>query len=192
MADNKRMAGDYEIESAFFINGKEVVFGVDDGAELPYMVGFCSINPIFGLEQYYGCMSTASYAQAMQELAVRIQTEAEKSLARAEERGIREAFTAEDCIPDSQTEQYVGRLIVIRAEILQRDKRTADYQLCRATGGNGCNPKARGQSVYAVAIYDGRKVRYDRADVLGIIKPERIPDWAKARIRQMEKQEMER
>ena len=46
--DEVRMADTYEIETAFYLNGKEIVFGVDKKAELSYMVAFCSINPIFG------------------------------------------------------------------------------------------------------------------------------------------------
>lgn len=182
----KRMADAYEVESAFYINGKEIVFGSDEKAELKYMVGFCSINPIFGFEQYHNCIGTDSYAEAMQEFGQRIHAEAEKALEAQKQRGIYEMLTIDDCIPGSRSGVYEGELIVVRAEILQRDKRTADYQLHRATGGNGCNPHSHGQSVYSVNIYDGREMRYDRTDVLGIIKPERVPDWAKERIRQME------
>lgn len=182
----KRMADTYEIESSFYVNDKEIVFGVDEKSELKYMVGFCRTNSIFGFEHYHDCIGTNSYAEAMQEYADRIRKEAELSLAEREKRGIYATFTADECIPGSKNDNYEGRLIVIRADILQRDKQTADYQLCRATGGNGCNPNSHGQSVYAVNIYDGRDMRYDRTDVLGIIKPECVPEWAKERIKQME------
>lgn len=161
---------------------------MDEKAELKYMVGFCSVNPIFGFEQYHNCIGTASYAEAMQEYAERIHLEAALSLEQQEKRGIYNTLTMEDCIPDSSGSDYEGQLIVIRANVLQRDKQTADYQLCRATGGFGCRATARGQSVYAVNIYDGRETRYDRADVLGIIRPECVPDWAKDRVMQMEQQ----
>ena len=180
------MADTYEIESAFYINGKEIVFGADEKAGLKYMVGYCTLNPVFGFEQYHNCIGTNSYAEAMQEYSDRIRKEAELSLAEQEKRGIYITFTEDECILGSRYGNYEGQLIVIRADVLQRDKNTADYQLCRATGGNGCNPDSHGQSVYAVNIYDGREMRYDRTDVLGIIKPEHIPDWAKERIQQME------
>ena len=73
-------------------------------------------------------------------------------------------------------------MVVIRADVLQRDKQTADYQLCRATGGFGCKPSAGGRAVFCQTVYDNREMRYDRTDVLGVIKPERVPDWAKERI----------
>jgi len=180
------MADTYEIESSFIINGKEIVFGADEKADLKYMVGFCSINPIFGFEHYHDCIGTASYAEAMQEFGQRIKEESEKALEIQKERGIYETLTLDDCIPGSRSGDYEGEIVVIRADLLQRDKQTADYQLCRAMGGFGCKAGAGGRAVYCRTIYDNREVRYDRTDVLGIIKPERIPDWAKERIAQME------
>ena len=112
----KRMADAYEIEFAFYI-----VFGADENAELKYMVGFCSINPIFGFEQYHNCIGTASYAEAMQEFGQRIHAEAEKALEAQKQRGIYETLTIDDCIPGSRSGAYEGELIVVRADILQRD-----------------------------------------------------------------------
>ena len=184
--EEPRMADTYEIESAFFINGKEIVFGADEKAELKYMVGFCSINPIFGFEQYHDCIATPSYAEAMQEFGQRIKEEAEKALEIQKGRGIYETLTIDDCIPGSRNGDYEGELVVIRADLLQRDKQTADYQLCRAVGGFGCKACAGGRAVYCRTVYDDREMRYDRTDVLGIIRPERVPDWASERIAQME------
>jgi len=184
--EEKRMVDTYEIESSFYINGKEIVFGANEKADFKYMIGFCSISPLFGFEEYHSCVGTNNYAEAMREYAERIRKEAELSLTEQRKRGIYVTYTPDECIPGSESENYEGQLIVIRADILQRDKRTVDYQLCRATGGNGCNPNSRGQSIYAVNIYDGREMRYDRTDVLGIIKPEYVPVWAKERIRQIE------
>ena len=180
--DEVRMADTYEIETAFYLNGKEIVFGVDKKAELSYMVAFCSINPIFGFEQYYNCIVTNSYAEAMQEFGQRINAEAELALETQKERGIFDTLTIDDCIPGSRNGDYEGELVVIRADILQRDKQTADYQLCRATVGFGCKASAGGRAVFCQTVFDNREMRYDRTDILGVIKPERIPNWAKERI----------
>ena len=34
-------------------------------------------------------------------------------------------------------------------------------------------------SVFCKNLYDGKNTRYERMDVLGEVKPERMPDWAK-------------
>lgn len=183
MAKNEpRMADTYEIETSFYLNGKEIVFGADEKAELRYLVGFCTMNPIFGFEQYHDCIGTNSYAEAMQEFGQRIRDEAEIALAQQKERDVFDTLTLEDCIPGSRSGEYEGELVVIRPDILQRDKQTADYQLCYATGGFGCRAGAGGRAVFCRTVYDNREMRYDRTDVLGIIKPERVPDWAKERI----------
>ena len=183
MAKNEpRMADTYEIETSFYLNGKEIVFGADEKAELRYMVGLCSINPIFGFEQYHDCIGTNNYAEAMQEFGQRIKAEAELALETQRERGIFDTLTIDDCIPGSRNGDYEGELVVIRADVLQRDKQTADYQLCRATGGFGCKQSAGGRAVFCQTDYDNREMRDDRSDGLGVIKPERVPDWAKERI----------
>ena len=37
----------------------------------------------------------------------------------------------------------------------------------------------RGSAVFCKNLYDGKNTRYERMDVLGEVKPERMPDWAK-------------
>ena len=66
-------------------------------------------------------------------------------------------------------------------------KQSADYQLCLAVGGFGCRADASGRAVYVRTIYDGREMRYERTDVLGVIKPEAIPDWATERLQQQKR-----
>ena len=175
--DEKRMADSYEIEFALMVNGKEIVFGTDEKAALRYMVGFCSLDPIFGIEHYHNCIATGSYA--------------EKSFSIQQERGIFETLSYDDCIPGSEHQHYAGKLIVVRSEILQKDKQTADYQLCRAESGFGCSESARGRAVYVRTVYDNREMRYDREDILGVIKPERIPDWAKVRLLEEQKKKQD-
>lgn len=75
--DEKRMADSYEIEFALMVNGKEIVFGTDEKTALRYMVGFCSLDPIFGIEHYHNCIATGSYAEALKEFGERVRTEAE-------------------------------------------------------------------------------------------------------------------
>ena len=189
--DEKRMADSYEIEFALMVNGKEIVFGTDEKTALRYMVGFCSLDPIFGIEHYHNCIATGSYAEALKEIGERVRTEAEKSFSIQQERGIFETLSYDDCIPGSEHEHYAGRLIVVRSEILQKDKQTADYQLCRAESGFGCSGSARGRAVYVRTVYDNREMRYDREDILGVIKPERIPGWAKARLLEEQKKKQD-
>ena len=180
----QRMAGSYAIRSAFFINGKEIVFGIDDKEKEPYLVAHCKYDNPFGVPEYYNCVAFDDYAEAMELLGRRISQEAEMSMETTIRRGVSNTLTAEDCIPGSRSGDFQGELIVIRPDCLQRDRRTADYQLCRAVDGFGCKANAHGQAVYVKTVFDGRSLRYDRSDVLGVIRPDRIPGWANERLEQ--------
>ena len=47
------------------------------------------------------------------------------------------------------------------------------------TGGFGASANSRGSAVFCKNLYDGKTARYERMDVLGEVKPECMPDWAK-------------
>ena len=51
-----------------------------------------------------------------------------------------------------------------------------DCMLC--TGGFGSQANARGRTCYCISLYDGRQTSYYRSDVLGVIEPEKLPEWA--------------
>jgi len=95
-------------------------------------------------------------------------------------------FTLEHCTPNDYGESIENKVVVIRAECLRPEYRTADKQFVLATGGFGAHANARGRAVYTVNLYSGREARWNREDILGIVKPECIPDWAKARLHQLE------
>ena len=49
-------------------------------------------------------------------------------------------------------------------------------------GGNGARANARGNAVFCEYLTDCRKTRFDRADVLGILKKECYPLWVTERV----------
>ena len=91
-------------------------------------------------------------------------------------------FATEDCFPSTIKSQYEGQVIVIKAGILAPEYRAASHQLHIATGGFGCSPTARGRTVFCQNLYDGEKVAFQRSDIIGVVKPERIPAWAKEKV----------
>ena len=44
MSEEKRMVGSYEVEQSIFIGEKEVLFGVSQKEEYPFMVCYCDYN----------------------------------------------------------------------------------------------------------------------------------------------------
>jgi hypothetical protein len=51
-----------------------------------------------------------------------------------------------------------------------------------ATGGFGCSPNARGQSIFAKNLYSGEENRWSRSDILGVVEENTLPDWAKGKL----------
>ena len=88
-------------------------------------------------------------------------------------------ITQADCIPDHYKNDINGKIIAINPAILKPEYQRADRQLFLVTGGFGASANARGSAVFCKNLYDGKNTRYERMDVLGEIKPERMPDWAK-------------
>ena len=98
-------------------------------------------------------------------------------------------FTVDDCIPDDRDKNIVGKVVVINAEVNRYEYRHSAYQLVLVDGGHGARG-GRGQAVFGTCLADGKHARWERYDVLGEIKPEKMPDWAKeaaARIQTEEK-----
>ncbi|MPN43004.1 hypothetical protein SDC9_190563 [bioreactor metagenome] len=69
---------------------------------------------------------------------------------------------------------------------MQDDKRTADYQYFFAEYGNGCRAEALGLGVFGQNLYTGKRGRWERPDILGIADPEKLPEWAKDRLKALQ------
>jgi len=92
---------------------------------------------------------------------------------------------AEDCFPEDM--DLKDQVIAVKARSLAPEYRVASHQLYIATGGFGCSPESRGRAVYCKNIYDGgNDVRFDRENILGVVKPESIPAWAKEKVAKLQ------
>ena len=100
-------------------------------------------------------------------------------------------FTTEDCIPDNRNESIVGKVVVINAELNRYEYQHPAYQLVLADGGNGAIG-GRGRAVFGTCLATGEQARWERYDVLGEIKPECMPDWAKEALAKIKAQEKEK
>ena len=89
-------------------------------------------------------------------------------------------ITAEMC-DCSRDLDLNGEIIVIRAEELHPEYRTEAHQIVLCTGGNGARPNARGSAVFCESLTDCTKRRFDRVNVLGILKKECYPEWVAER-----------
>ena len=188
--EEKRMIGTYEITQSIHIGRKEVVFGIDEKEEYPFLVCDCTYDNPLSAEWAADAVGSDDYLEAMQIFTDRVQEQIR--LVRAEQEQFRfdmTPFTIDDCIPDNKNSSIVGKTVVINAEANRYEYRHSAYQLVLVDGGHGALG-GRGQAVFGTCLADGRHTRWERYDVLGEIKPEKMPGGAKeavARIRTREK-----
>lgn len=188
MEEEKRMADSYEVRHAIHIGDKEVVFGVDDKADLPFMVSYSLWNPLICGYQYFEAVGSADYLEMMEEFTDRVQKQV--VMVKEERASVTVplvTLTAEDCLPLHAEDNIENQVVVIKPTALRAEYRTADKQLVLATGGFGTYGNARGRAVNTTNLYSGEHSRWNREDVLGIIKPEAMPGWAKAKLTEIQK-----
>ena len=79
-------------------------------------------------------------------------------------------------------EDYRGQVVVIRADVLADEFKTPVNQLFYAEGGNGCRPDSLGTKVFGQHLNDGEKGYYRRAEIVGVLSDEHLPDWAREKV----------
>ena len=186
MDNEKRMADDYEIIQSFQYGGKEVVLGdkkiLNDKER--FMCAYCEKN--FFYERYDECMVSGDYTELVELYAKRITDMVAEYKKSCNNNIASYVFTVEDCFKTTYDMSIEDRFIVIKAERLLREYQSAEHQLYLVTGGNGAHANARGRTVFVTNVYDGENTRFYREDVLGIIRENRIPDWAKEKVAAMQ------
>ncbi|WP_061214677.1 hypothetical protein [Syntrophomonas wolfei] len=188
MSEEKRMVDTYEITHAIHVGDKEVLFAVDEKkSDCPYMVCDCTWDNPLGIDHYFNAAGSADYLEMMAEFADRVQAQLEAVKAERDKITVPlSPFTTEHCTPNDYGENIENKVVVIRTERLRPEYRTADKQLVLAVSGFGTYANTRGRAVYTVNLYSGKESRWNREDILGVLKPEYMPDWAKDRLKQIQ------
>jgi hypothetical protein len=188
MDEEKRMVDTYEVKHAIHVGDKEIIFGVDEKkADCPYMVCNCTWDNPFGIYHYFEAVGSADYLEMMTEYISRMTAQLEAVKTERDKITVPlQPFTLEHCIPKDNGQNLENKVVVIRPERLRPECRTADKQLVLVTGGFGAHANSRGRAVYTVNLYSGKESRWNREDILGTIKPEYMPDWAKEQLKQIQ------
>ena len=92
-------------------------------------------------------------------------------------------FGARHCSADEL--DYTDKVLILRPGALKEECWSPRNQLWYGETGFGCSPTARGQAVYATCLGDGEKARWDRADFLGVLDEQYLPDWAMERLAEL-------
>lgn len=180
----KKTIGDYEVVNTFSYGFKTIFVAEDKKAEFgsqeKYVVGDWKSDGI--LEFYDNVVGCGDYNEIMKVYADRVQEQVRAIQKEIDEVPFdRTPIGPESVIPIIE-EDLEGKIVVIKPENIKPELVGVERQLCLATGGNGCNPHGHGTGVFCKNIYTGKDVRWERYDVLGIIKDECLPQWAKDRL----------
>lgn len=86
-------------------------------------------------------------------------------------------------IPENDEKlDYEGRVLIFSADSMKETHLHPEEQLFYAEGGFGCKPNARGTKIFGQFLWDGEKCHITRADVVGAIRDECLPDWARDKL----------
>ncbi len=190
----KRMAGTYEIIHAMHIGDREIVIGEwnDAPEEERFMCAVCTQNEIFA--QYNQVMVSDDFAEIVKLYGMRMTKQAEKTIIDLNYAGLtkedRRIYTDKDCDPVGQ-QDLNGKVVVIRPDVLRREYQQATHQICICTGGFGASPNARGRAVYCRNLLTGREEKFYRSDLMGILPPEKQPEWVQKGVEQYHKRKMQ-
>ncbi|NLK77920.1 MAG: hypothetical protein GX284_09490 [Clostridiales bacterium] len=182
----KEVIGDYEVLASVHVGEKEVVIGEkepnNDG--LRFMCGYMERTDIFNLCNE--CVYSDDYIEIAHLFGSRIKEAAELFKNKDKELGIPvTVITEKDCIPDHYSHDINGKVIAIDPKVLKPEFQRADKQLYLVTGGFGASANSRGSAVFCTNLLTGKSTRYERMDVMGEVKPECMPEWAKRKLESM-------
>lgn len=186
MSDEKRKIGEYTVLSAVNVGEKEIILASNeqstDGEK--YLCGFVERNDLF--ELCSECMVSDDYIEIVHLFGSRVANEAELFREQVEKLDIPVAvITESDCIPDHYTKDINGKIIAIDPKVLKPEFRRTDRQLYLVTGGFGASANSRGSAVFCTNLHTGKSTRYERMDIMGEVKPECMPDWAKEKAQEL-------
>lgn len=198
---DKRKMGTFEVEHSITLGGREVVLGTDMLRDEPFMVCCCtyeSSNQELKISEYF---STEDYLEAMQEFINRVQGQINFMQMEHEEfQAGKEFFTTDHCRYDDKKEDITGKVVVMNVRGYEYEH--SAYQLVLIEGGIGAmdlkfrtllGRDEKGnfiEDMNGIRLIDRKEGVWRRCDVLGVIYPQRMPEWAKKSLAQMKKQKM--
>lgn len=193
MGKEKRMIGDYTVLSSVNVGEKEIIIASNeqstDGEK--FLCGFVERNDLFELCKE--CVVSDDHIDIAHIFGSRVANEAELFKEQVKKLDIPiTVITEADCIPDHYSKDINGRVIAIDPKVLKPEFQRADRQLYLVTGGFGASANSRGSAVFCTNLHTGKNTRYERMDVMGEVKPECMPDWAKEKIAAMSRSHKEK
>ena len=183
MDETIKRVGDYNVLNTIQIGHKEIAFGENPKAEKDQRYMCCYVEQLAVWDTFPEALVSDDFAEIAKIFGERITKAADEILKENEhiksQIGEDGEIKKDICDPISEQDNLEGQIIVIRGDVLRPEFRHASRQLMLCTGGNGAQPMARGRTCFCTYLYDGAKTSYYRSQVLGVIRPDALPEWAK-------------
>ena len=186
MNEGKRKIAEYTVLCSVNVGEKEIVLASNEQSTNgdKFMCGFAERNDLF--ELCSECMVSDDYIEIVHLFGSRVANEAELFKKQVEKLDIPITLITEaDCIPDHYSKDINGTIIAIDPKVLKPEFQRADRQLYYVTGGFGASANSRGSAVFCTNLHTGKSTRYERMDVMGEVKSERLPEWAKEKAQEL-------
>lgn len=183
MLETDWMYRDYEITQAIDIQGRMVIFGEcrSDDKPTAFLCGY--YEPLL-LEDVYSEMQTGDFLEMMELFLQRVQGQIDKVRAEQQEMDVPlDIITQEMCDPYQQNKNLCGQMIAIEPILLRPEERIGPKQI----GYVMADETPSENSLVYKRLYDGLYKGCSYGYILGVIKPEYQPDWAKEAIRDLQK-----
>jgi hypothetical protein len=179
--NEKRMIADtgYEVKQAIHLGDREILLAenMNEPEGSFYMKAEYTNNGLIG--QYDHIIYSSTYLAIMEEFVGSVARQI-TSLRNEIINYAPMPIIADKCYPHDYGEDLNGKVVAIKADVLRPEYRRADMQMVLVDGGSGARGDARGSAVFCQRLCDGKHTRFERYDVLGVIKE--LPDWAQERL----------
>lgn len=187
MEEPIRKVGDYKVLQSMQIGYKEILLCENPTGPKEKRYLCCYAEQVLMYEKYDDAIAGDDFAEIVKFYGDRVAGAAGEFMKETEERkavigDLDDEITASSCKAISPEDSLVGQVVVVRGNVLRPEFQHGTRQLMLCVGGFGAQPMARGRSCSCINLYENRVTTYYRSDLLGVMKPENMPEWAKDRV----------
>lgn len=182
MSEEKEIINEhYEVVSSMNIGGKRMILAVSNDKEeqYPYLKCIYTENELFGM--YESVIASDSYPEAIKLYADDIKAEAVQL--ELNQRAMGDAalpcYKPDEVRPVYFTDNIIGKVVAVEEKYLSNGYKDRGHQLYYVVGGSGAYPNSRGQACFSYDLYNGKKERIERYEVMGYMREDELPEFAK-------------
>ena len=182
MSEEKEIINEhYEVVSSMNIGGKRMILAVSNDKEeqYPYLKCIYTENELFGT--YESVIASDSYPEAIKLYADDIKAEAVQL--ELNQRAMGDAalpcYKPDEVRPVYFTDNIIDKVVAVEEKYLSNGYKDRGHQLYYVVGGSGAYPNSRGQACFSYDLYNGKKERIERYEVMGYMREDELPEFAK-------------